>query len=362
MKVFVTGGTGFIGGRVVRKLLGRGYEVRTLVRSEQAAETFAALGTKAVLGDITEIETMRSAMQNCEMVFHLAAWYKIGKRQQALAEKINVDGTRNVLGLAYELKIPKIIYTSTIAVFGDTHGQIVDETYRMPVGQPFLTTYDRTKWQAHYEVALPLIQKGAPITIVMPGAVYGPGDQSLIGQMMRAYYQGLLTFFPGPETRLTYAHVEDVAEGHLLAAEKGRAGESYILAGPALSFRQIVPLWAKVSGQRPPIAYIPSCLLKPLLPLSQLLSQLPGWPEMLSPEAVRILGATYIACADKASQELGWQIRPLEQGLSETFAWIAGITSPMLPLSPPQKRASAAVIIGAALGLLAAWALTRKRR
>ncbi|MBN2146090.1 MAG: NAD-dependent epimerase/dehydratase family protein [Anaerolineales bacterium] len=367
MKVFITGSTGFIGGWVVRKLLARGDEVFALVRSEQAAAVLAEMGAHPVMGDITESESMRSAMQGCDLVFHIAAWYKLGSHDQALAKKINVEGTRIVLNLAHELKIPKIVYTSTIAVLGDTHGKIVDETYHMPAEQAFITNYDRTKWQAHYDVALPLIAQGAPIIIVMPGAVYGPGDHSLVGQLMQAYYRGWLPLFPGPDTMLTFVHVDDIAEGHLLAAEKGQLGESYILAGPALSFRQFINLCASASGKHPPLAYIHSRFLRILLPLSEFLSRSLPWPEMLSPDAVRVIGATYIASADKARRVLGWQPRPIKQRLSETFAWMATSQSttpgqPAISLSTAQSKMIAAAAIGAALGLLVVWVLGRMRR
>ena len=305
-------------------------------------------------GDILDPESMRDAMRDSDIVFHLAAWYKLGKQDSQMAEKINVEGTRNVLGLAYELEVPKIIYTSTINVLGDTAGEVVDEDYRMPVetGQPFNSEYDRTKWMAHYQVALPLIEQGAPIIIVMPGAVYGPGDPSLVGDLMRAYYMGLLPLFPGPETRITLAHVEDIAEGHLLAAEQGRNGESYLLTGPPLSFREMATLWAQASGKPAPLAYIPAASLCPLAPLAREAQKMLPLPPMLSQDGANFMGATYLASSAKAQQELGWQTRPLEEGFRETFAYIAERHKSLLPLTSLQKRAAALVVAAAAAALL----------
>jgi len=237
MKAFVTGGTGFIGQHLVRQLVERDYEVVALARSESGVEQLRTLGARPALGDITDMDSMREPMAGCDLVFHVAGWYKIGGDDWMQAEIINVGGTRKVLRLAYELGIPKIIYTSTVAVFGDTHGNIVDETYH--TDGPFVTEYDRTKWLAHYKVAVPLIEKGAPIIIVIPGVAYGPGDHSWIGDLMRTFYIGV-PVLAGPDTAFTYAHVDDIAEGHILAAEKGRIGESYVLAGPA------VPLHADI--------------------------------------------------------------------------------------------------------------------
>ena len=231
MKAFVTGGSGFIGQHVVQKLVARGDEVHALARSEESAALLRQLGATVFKGDITDAASLRPGMAGCDVVFHMAAWYKLGAPDWMNAEAINVGGTRRVLRLAHELGIPKIVYTSTVAVYGDTQGQLVDESYYKE--GPFLTEYDRTKWLAHYKVALPLIEKGAPIVIVMPGGVYGPGDTSFIAQLMRMFYRGLAVL-PGSDLTVTYAHVEDIAEGHLLAAEKGKVGESYILTGPAI--------------------------------------------------------------------------------------------------------------------------------
>jgi len=352
MRAFVSGGTGFIGWQVVQKLLRRGHAVWALARSESGATRLQQAGATVVWGDILDPESMRDAMRDSDIVFHLAAWYKLGSRDIQAAEPVNVMGARNVLELAYELGVPKIIYTSTINVLGDTAGEVVDEDYRMPIEEvSFNNEYDRTKWMAHYQVALPLIERGAPIIIVMPGAVYGPGDPSLVGDLMRAYCMGLLPLFPGPETRITLAHVEDIAEGHLLAAEKGRIGESYLLTGPPLSFREMASLWAQASGKPAPVAYIPAASLRPLAPLAGKAQKLLPLPPMLSQDGANIMGTTHLASSAKAQQELGWQTRPLEDGFRETFAHIAASRQPILAATPQQKKA-AALITGAALGLL----------
>ncbi len=204
------------------------------------------MGAEVVFGDITDVSSMRESMQGSDVVFHLAGWYEIGAVDREQMEITNVGGTRKVLRLAHELGVPRIIYTSTVNVFGDTKGEFVDETYFND--GPFLTEYDRTKWLAHYKVAVPLMEKGAPITIVMPGPVYGPGDQSIIADVMRMFYRGF-PIIPGPDTVLTFTHVEDVAEGHLLALEKGRIGETYILTGPAIPLGEMIDFWAHLTGQ-----------------------------------------------------------------------------------------------------------------
>lgn len=362
MKIFITGGTGFIGQRVVRKLVERGHRVQALVRSQRGEALMEALGARPVWGDVTASESLHDPIRGSDAVFHLAGWYKLGARDTRKAELVNVQGTQNVLELAFNLKVPRILYTSTIAVYGDTHGAMVDESYIPPAG-PFLTEYDRTKHLAHYQVALPLIRQGAPIIILMPGVVYGPGDPSLIGQMMRLFYRGFFPALPGPELTLTYAHVEDVAEGHLLALEKGKPGEVYHLTGPALTLGEAVKLWAEVSGRRAPYVSIPARLVRPLAPLADALSHTLPLPEVISRDAAAILGVTYIARADKAIAELGWTQRPLALGFRETFEAIAAETPAALRPGPAaQRRWLAAVALGAGIGGLLAWLWRRQKR
>jgi dihydroflavonol-4-reductase len=360
MKAFVTGGAGFIGQRVIAKLLERGWRVNGLVRTRLAAETLRAAGANPFWGDITARASLADGMRGCDAVFHLAAWYQMGSRDWRKAEEINVAGTRNVLEVAWELGVPRIIYTSTVAVYGDTQGVRPDEGYQ-PHSPRLLTEYDRTKQVAHYQVALPLIQKGAPVTIVMPGIVYGPGDPSLIGQMMRHYYQGLFPILPGPELTLTYAHVEDVAEGHLLAYERGRVGESYHLTGDELTLGEAIQQWARASGHAPPRLYIPGRLVRPLAPLVGAISSFIELPPVISYDSVVVTTATYTGKSDKARAELGWHTRPLEAGLQDTFDWIAASTPQLrLVARPLERRQVAMLALGAGLGVLAAWLIWKR--
>lgn len=357
MKAFVTGGSGFIGRHVVRKLIDRGYDVVALARSDSSADSLRALGADIARGDVTDKESMRSAMQGAEVVFHLAGWYKVGDKDWMRAEAVNVGGTRNVLNLAVELDIPRIVYASTIAVFGDTKGQLVDENYRS--AGPFLSEYDRTKWLAHYKVAEPLIEQGAPLIVVMPGGTYGPDDHSLIGSLMTMFYQNT-PFLPGSDTMLTYAHVEDMAEGIILAAEKGRLGESYILAGPAVPLGEMFDFWSYLTGKPAPAIRIPSRLLHPFAPLMGLLEAILPIPALFSREAVEIAGASYAARADKARAELGWRPRPLQAGMTETFEWLAKTTPTNVLVNRERQIAGMALLTAAILLIL--WLLERRQR
>ncbi|MCA9907959.1 MAG: SDR family NAD(P)-dependent oxidoreductase [Anaerolineae bacterium] len=180
MRYLVTGATGFIGGKLARELLRRGHQVVTVARNPDKAADLAALGVEIHKGDITDKDSLRAPMTGVDGLFHVAAWYKVGARNVHMAYDINVNGTRNVLEVMRELGIPKGVYTSTLAVYGDTHGAIADESTPMP--SSFDVEYDRTKALAHFEVALPMMREGLPLVIVQPGVVYGPDDTSLLRQ------------------------------------------------------------------------------------------------------------------------------------------------------------------------------------
>lgn len=357
MKAFVTGGTGFIGRSVVRKLIGRDYQVSALARSESGAAMLRDMGAAVITGDVTDRESMRRGMAGCDVVFHIAAIYNFTEDGIAQCEEVNVSGTRNVLELAHELGVPRIVYTSTVAVFGDTHGELPDETYY--AGGPFLTEYDRTKWLAHYEVAVPLIARGAPIIIVMPGGVYGPGDNSWLGETMRMFHRGMLPVVPGPESVITFAYVDDVAEGHILAAEKGRIGESYILAGPAVPIGEMVDFWAQLTGKSRPVARIPARYARRLGPIAERAQPALSLPQAFSGELLRTLGVSYAGRSDKARAELGWRTRPIQSGMLETFEWIAATDEPRT--ADNEKRAAGFILV-AAIVLLALWLAGRNRR
>lgn len=317
---FVTGGTGFIGSRLIALLVGRGVRVRALARLQAGLEKVKALGAEPVQGDVIDPAPLKEAMRGCDVVFHVASMYEVGLRYKAQMEKVNVDGVRNVVEAAWKAGVPKIVFTSTIGVFGDTRGKLVDETYEYK--GTFSTVYERTKWTAHYQVVLPLIKQGAPVVIVMPSAVFGPGDHSTVNDLMKLHMRGRLPILPGKETTFSHVYVDDVAEGHILAAEKGRIGESYLLTGTALSFSEFVKLWAKVSGRPAPVLEVPSALLRIWWSLFALLERIFPMPALLSGEAVRVLGATWIASSDKALRELGYCPRPVEEGLKLTFDWL----------------------------------------
>ncbi len=302
---------------MVRQLREVGHEVRALVRDPSKAGELSKLGVELYPGDIREPTTMRTPMADVDGVFHIAAWYKVGSDEQAYAQSINVAGTRNVLRLMKTLKIPRGVYTSTVAVFSDTHGQLVDESYRYD--GPMLSEYERTKHEAHYRVALPMMEDGLPLTIVMPGVVYGPGDRSPLADAFEQYLQGRLPVAP-TGTRFCWAHVDDIARGHILAMDKGQPGESYILAGEPYGFLEALQLAEGITGRKAPRIHVPPGPLRALASVMEKVERVLPIPGTYRSDSLRsTAGVTFTARADKAHRELGWRSRPLEEGLRETL-------------------------------------------
>jgi nucleoside-diphosphate-sugar epimerase len=317
MKYFVTGATGFIGGKLARRLVSQGHSINALVRDTTKAKDLESLGIKLFRGDITDASCLKEPMTGVDGVFHVAAWYKVGVKDKSRAYDINVNGTRNVLSVMKELGIKKGVYTSTEAVNSDTHGILVNEKFRFEGRH--LSVYDHTKWQAHYEVALPLIKEGLPLVIVMPGLVYGPGDTSAAGETFRQYLLGKLPMIPS-RTAYNWAYVDDIVTGHILAMEKGRVGESYIIGGPVYPLTEAMMIAESITGIRSPRIIIPPYAMKASAALSGFFGKIIPLPDLYSGEMLRAsAGVTYIADNTKARTELGYNPRPLREGLEETL-------------------------------------------
>lgn len=315
-KYFVTGATGFIGGEIVKQLVGRGHRVVALVRSPQKAAVLKTLGVEIHAGDITERETLKTPMTGVDGVFHVAAWYKVGVRSP-LADLVNVDGTRNVLKTMCALEIPRGVYTSSVAVFSDTRGAVPDETYRYD--GPHLSNYDRTKWIAHYRVALPKIEQGLPLTIVMPGLVYGPGDTSGMHTALIDLLRRRLPMTPA-RTAFCWSHIEDTARAHILAMEKGKPGETYIVAGPRHTFEAAFDLAASIAKVRAPFFHPGPHAMRMMAAVTGVVEHVIALPPAITPEALRVLaGTTYFGSNEKAVRELGFAPRPLAEGLAQSL-------------------------------------------
>jgi nucleoside-diphosphate-sugar epimerase len=320
MRVFLTGATGFIGGNVARQLRERGDDVVCLVRNPAKATDLEALGCQLVAGDLGDREAMREAMGGCDGAIHAAAMYEVGipASQRPAMYEANVVGTENALRAALEARVPKIVYVSTCGAFGNTHHQIVDESYRHP-GGGYTSYYEQTKVEAHRLAERLTAEEGLPCVIVQPGGVYGPGDTSSIGVLLDQFLSGKMPLIPFPELGICLTHVEDIAAGILLALDKGRVGEDYVLSGPATTVREAIGVVAEATGKKAPTRAVPVPLLKALTPIGPLVGKMMGQPPNLRELISSADDVTFWATYEKAREELGYRPRGLEEGLRATL-------------------------------------------
>jgi nucleoside-diphosphate-sugar epimerase len=320
VKVFLTGGTGFIGGEVARQLRARGDDVVCLVRSPEKASRLTDLGCKLVSGDLGDAAAIRAGMSGCDAVIHAAAMYEVGipAKQRPAMYEANVGGTEHVLRAAQEEKIPRIVHISTVGVFGNTHHKIVDETYEHP-GREFTSYYEETKLESH-RIAKRMIEKESlPCVIVQPGGVYGPGDTSQVADLLEQFLGGKMPLIPFPELGICLSHVEDIAGGILLALDKGKLGETYVLSGPATTMREAVEIVARLTDRKAPKHALPVPLIKAMTPIGPLVGKLMGQPPNLRELISSANGVTFWASHEKASRELGYSPRGMEEGLRQTL-------------------------------------------
>jgi dihydroflavonol-4-reductase len=319
MRVVVTGGTGFIGQALIRQLRSRGDEVVAIVRDEGRADALRELGASLVEGDLgtTAPERLAEVLTGADAMFHVAGVYRVGvpESEHASMFAANVVATRNVLDAAVAAGVPRIVYVSTANVFGNTHGQVVDETYRRPQPPAFLSYYDETKYLAHL-AAEERIAAGAPILIAMPGLVYGPSDHSQAGAVIDQAMRGTLSVLSAGDMGGSFVHVEDVAAGILLVHDRGAIGQAYVLAGEVATLGEVVRRAAAMAGREPPRFSTPDWLLKGLAPIGGLIGSALGGSEPNVAETIRAsIGVTYWVSSEKAKLELGYAPRDLEAGL-----------------------------------------------
>jgi dihydroflavonol-4-reductase len=320
VKVFVTGGTGFIGGEVVRQLRARGDDVACLVRTPEKGKAVAELGCELVSGDLADEAALRAGIGGCDAVVHAAAMYEVGipVKQHPRMWEANVAGTERVMKAALEAKVPRIVYVSTVGVFGNTHRQVVDESYEHP-GKEFTSYYEQTKLEAHKVVKRMIAEQDLPAIIVQPGGVYGPGDTSQVADLLEQFLAGKLPLMPFPDLGICLTHVEDIAGGILLALDKGKFGETYVISGPATTMREAIETVAAASGRKAPKRAMPVPLLKAMIPIGPLVGKLMGQPPNLRELISSADGVTFWASYEKAGRELGYAPRGLEEGLRQTL-------------------------------------------
>jgi len=230
----------------------------------------------------------------------------------------NVAGTERVMKVALEARIPRIVYVSTVGIFGNTHKKVVDESYENPE-QGYTSYYEETKLEAHKLVKRMIAEQDLPAVIVQPGGVYGPDDTSQVADLLKEFFAGKLLLMPFPELGICLSHVEDIAGGILLALDKGGLGETYVISGPATTMRGAIEMVAKVSGRKAPKRDLPTGAMKMMVPFGPLVGKLMGQPPNLRELITSGDGVTFWASYDKAAKELGYSPRDMETGLRQTL-------------------------------------------
>lgn len=321
MPVLVTGGTGFVGSRLVRKLLDRGESVRCLVRSSSVLGNLDGLPVEQVRGDLQDAASLIAALRGCRMVYHVAADYRLWSKDPQDLYRNNVDGTRNLLAAAAHAGCDRIVYCSSVGALGiPKDGTPGNETTPVKL-EDMIGHYKRSKFLAEQE-ALKAAQRGVPVVIVNPSTPVGPNDikPTETGRIITRFLNNQMPAYL--DTGLNLVDVDDVAEGHILAGEKGRVGEKYILGNRNMALREILETLARLTGKPAPRGKIPYNVALGIAHINQffsgtLLGREPGVPV----EGVRMAGKIMFFDASKAVTELGLPQTPVEEALDRAVQW-----------------------------------------
>ncbi|HXY98534.1 MAG TPA: hopanoid-associated sugar epimerase [Stellaceae bacterium] len=319
--VLVTGASGFVGSAVARALLAQGRSVRVLLRPESARTNVADLAVDARIGALEDRASLEAALSGCAALFHVAADYRLWVRDEAAMYRANVDGTRALMEAALAQGVERIVYTSSVAVLGlKPDGSAADETTPSTL-EDMIGPYKRSKFLAEEVVRDLVRQKGLPAVIVNPSTPIGPRDvkPTPTGRMIVEAASGRMPAFV--DTGLNLVHVDDVAQGHLLAEQKGRIGERYILGGENLTLKEILGRIALLTGRRPPLLALPIPAIWPVALLAEAAARVTGREPFVTRDGLRMARHKMFFTAQKAERELGYHARPADAGLADAIAW-----------------------------------------
>ena len=319
--IYITGATGFIGERLARRLIARGEQVRCLVRSPQRGQKLQQLGAEFIVGDVTDVGVHQAGLRDARLAFHLAALYDIGVVDAAALRKTNIEGTRAFLTAVAEVHTPRAVYVSSTAALGPTDRG--DREPRDAYDGPYPSKYHYTKAEAH-KLARAAQQRGLPLIIACPAVVYGPGDSGpggrFINDILRRRLPGLTT----RPARLSYVFVDDVVDGLIAAGDRGVAGETYLLTGEGASVNQFADKVARLGGTRAPRLRFPAALVSLMGGLLDAVARATGLRFPITRETVQVGSIhEWLHTHDRATRDLGYSPRPLDQGLPETIAALA---------------------------------------
>jgi dihydroflavonol-4-reductase len=317
MRALITGATGFVGAAVARAALHAGWDVRTLIRSGSDRRNVQHLPVEIVLGDLADRASLERAAENCQAVFHVAADYRLWAPQPEPLYRTNVEGTRNVLLAARHAGVERLVYTSSVATVGiPADGTPGDEQTPVALAD-MVGHYKRSKFLAEQ-----LVRASAPGAIIVnPSTPIGPGDvkPTPTGQIIVDAARGRMPAYV--DTGLNIVHVDDVANGHLLALEHGRGGERYILGGEDLTLSQILTQVAQLVGRTPPRIRLPHAAVLPIAYVAETYARLTQRSTRITVEGVRMARKRMFFSSAKAARELGYRARPVASAFADAVHW-----------------------------------------
>jgi len=320
MRVVITGGAGFVGSAVARRLLAERADLTIVDGDVSSAGELAGAGAALVTDRLTDVGSLRARFRGADAVVHAAGIYRVGITQgeRPAMEESNVHSAARVLQAAGEAAVPHVIHVSTYGIFGNTRGREVDETHRRPPGDPFLSWYDETKLRAHRDAEVRRAA-GLPLSIVLLGAAYGPGDSSGLGDQLRRAALGRLPAIGSPTLGVSWTHVDDLADGITRVLLRAAPGGDWNLGGQAGTLRDGILAACLASGRRPPRFTAPRGLLLALARTGPVVCSRLGFPANLAEAVNSTHDVTFWGTHAKASRELGYDPRPMVEGFAETF-------------------------------------------
>jgi dihydroflavonol-4-reductase len=320
MKALVTGATGFVGAAIAKTLIASGWQVRVLARAGSDRGNLQQLAAEVVEGDLNDLGSLELALEGCTALFHAAADYRLGARDPKPLYLTNVEGTRNILSAARKSGVQRTVYTSSVATIGiPTDGTPGEE--RSPVAlSDMIGHYKRSKYLAE-EVACDAARAGMSVVIVNPSTPVGPGDikPTPTGQLVLDAASGRMPAYV--DTGLNIVHVDDVAAGHLLAFERGKTGERYILGGEDMTLRTILEQIARLVGRKPPRIRLPYAAVLPIAYAAEAFAKVSGRSGRVTVEGVRMSRKRMFFSSAKAAAQLGYRWRPPLEAFEDALRW-----------------------------------------
>lgn len=321
MKILVTGATGFVGAAVARQLLAAGHSVRALARPHNDRRNIENIDVELVEGSLTDAPSLARAVQGCEGLFHVAADYRIWVPDPQNMYKANVEGTRILMQAALKAGVTRIVYTSSVATLGfEKDGAPAHEATAVKEDD-MIGPYKRSKFLAERVVEKMVREENLPAVIVNPSTPIGPRDvkPTPTGRIITEMVKGNMPAYV--DTGLNIVHVDDVARGHLLAFDKGRVGEKYVLGGENMPLAQVLGIIAQVAKMPAPKVQLPRVALYPIAFFMELAARAGGFEPMLTLDSLRMAAHRMYFSSAKAERELGYTHRPALDAIADAYHW-----------------------------------------